>query len=153
MNPILLAKPQGGLRFFWNIDANVGAASPNIQDDVELIQFGYLLMSQAPAQPADLKAVLAQVKVGVPCTGSADDPLVKAIRAHQAAIGGTQDGHVSKIKTSSGVYLDPAGEHVFMLIRIVNNIFDATPNDFPRIDKHPKCPPALKASVLAAIVR
>src|SRR5262249_22185753 len=70
MNPILLAKPQGGLRFFWNIDANVGAASPNIQDDVELIQFGYLLMSQAPAQPADLKAVFAQVKVGVPCTGS-----------------------------------------------------------------------------------
>jgi 7-keto-8-aminopelargonate synthetase-like enzyme len=34
-----------------------------------------------------------------------------------------------------------------MLTTLENNILDMMPNDYPRIDKHPSCPPALKAAV------
>jgi hypothetical protein len=148
VSPILL-KRAAGMRMYWNLDGNVGVNSPNRTDDVQLCQFGYSIMAKAAATPAKLKPIFAQVKVGAPCTGLEDDPLIKAIRAHQADRGGTQDGHVSVIKAVSGVYHDAGGQHSFMLTAIINNIFDAMPNDFPRIDKHPACPPALKASIVA----
>ena len=61
--------------------------------------------------------------------------------------GGAKDGRVSVIPSSAGVYSDAGGKHSFLLISIVNNMFDAQPNDFPRIDKHPSCPAALKGVV------
>jgi len=149
----MLIQGTGGSKFFWNVDANVGAASPNNTDDVQLVQFGYFFKANAAATPPEIRPILAQVKVGIPCTGLEDDPLVKAIRAHQRTRAGTQDGHVSVIKTSNGVYFDATGGHAFMLISIVNNLFDAMPADFPRIDKHPQCPAALKATILASMNR
>ena len=150
VSPILLTSPKGQ-KFFWNIDANVGAISPNRTEDVQLVQLGYSIMANSATLSADLKAIFAKVQVGVQCTGKDDDPLVKAIRAHQAGRGGTQDGHVSVIKTTNGTYFDSSGGHTFMLTAIINNIFDAMPADFPRIDKHPSCPPALKAAVVASL--
>ena len=142
--PFLLKKENGEHKFFWNIDANVGVASPNRTDDVHLIQFGYFIMSTAEVTSADLKPIFAGVKVGVPCTGREDDPLVKAIRAHQRSRGGPQDGHVSKLSSDAAGF---APGRSFMLVAIMNNIFDATANDFPRIDRHPQCPPSVKIAV------
>ena len=139
-----IVKKETGDKFFWNIDANVGVASPNRVDDVHLIQFGYLIMSTAQATDPGLKPIFAAVKVGVPCTGREDDPLVKAIRAHQKGRGGPQDGHVSKLKTSETGF---APGHAFMLVAILNNIFDATAADFPRIDRHPLCPESVRTAV------
>ena len=137
------------MRFYWNIDGNVGVGSPNRPDDVQLVQFGYSFMAKATGTPAALKAALSQVVVGNACSGREDDPLVRAIRAHEAAHGGKQDGRVSVITVNSGVYHDSGSQHSFLLLSIVNNLFDAMPNDFPRIDKHPACPGVLRAAVVA----
>jgi hypothetical protein len=145
VSPILIKKAVG-MRFYWNIDANVGLNSPNKPDDVQLVQFGYALMAKTETDPA-LKAALAAVKIGTPCTGREDDLLVRAIRAHEVVHGGAKDGRVSVIPSSAGVYSDAGGKHSFLLISIVNNMFDAQPNDFPRIDKHPSCPAVLKGVV------
>ena len=155
VSAILVSRAAGRQTFFWNIDANVGLASPNKVDDVQLVQLGYFVWSKNdPGLTPDKKAAFAAVKVGVPCSGDEDDTLVQAIRAHQKDRGGTQDGHVSTIQASNGLYHDSGGErHGFMLIAIVNRIFDALPKDFPRIDKHPSCPPALKDAVLKVCVR
>jgi len=149
----ILLKKSGEQKFFWNIDANVGFRSANKTDDVQLVQLAYSVRATRSDIPAESKRAFAAVKIGAPCTGLGDDPLVVAIRVHQKDRGGTQDGHVSVIHTSNGVYHDSGGDHLFMLAALVNNIFDAMPADFPRIDKHPSCPPALKASVLNVCTR
>lgn len=149
VSPILIKKGDA-TRFYWNIDANVGAGSPNRNDDVQLVQLAYAIMATRPDTPPSDKAVYALVRPGSPCTGFEADPLVRAIRAHQARRGGTQDGHVSVIAANSGIYPYGAGAVVFMLIALVNTIFDAIPADFPRLDKHKACPPALRASVVKA---
>ena len=142
--PFLLKKENGEQKFFWNISANVGVSSPNRTDDVHLIQFGYFIMSTSKFTAPNLKPIFADVKVGAPCTGREDDPLIKAIRAHQKDRGGPQDGHVSSLKTSEAGF---APGRSFMLVAIMNNIFDATANDFPRIDRHPQCPQSVKIAV------
>ena len=149
VNAILLRRGETS-RFYWNIDANVGAGSPNRNDDVQLVQLAYAIMAARPDTPAGDKAVYALVRPGFPCTGLEADPLVRAIRTHQARRGGTQDGHVSVIAANSGIYPYGTGAAVFMLIALVNNIFDAMPANFPRLDKHKACPPALRASVVKA---
>jgi hypothetical protein len=152
VSAVLVKKP-GVQKFFWNLDANVGLASPNKTDDVQLVQLAYSIRARRLDLHPASKAAFAAVKVGAPCTGREDDPLVRAIRAHQRDRGGTQDGRVSTIRTTNGVYHDSGGEHSYMLTALINNIFDAMPDDFPRIDKHPSCPPALKASVLNVCAR
>lgn len=41
MVQIFIAKTPSGPRFFWNLGANVGVASPNIREDVQLVQFAF----------------------------------------------------------------------------------------------------------------
>ena len=129
--------------FFWNIDSNVGLNSPNKLEDVQLVQFGYFALGQNPKTDPAEKPVYAAVQPGAAYSGGQNDPLTKAILLHQKTRGGTQDGHVSVIK-GSGIY---DGKNTFMLIALDNNILDLT-RDYPRIDKHAKCPAALKAAVL-----
>ncbi len=148
VSPVMLQDKQKKL-IGWNVDANVGLASPNRDDDVQLVQLGYSIMANVMRFPPALRAIYAQVKPGTRCTGQRDDPLVKAIIAHQASRGGTQDGHVSTIRTASGAYTDMSGLHGYMLIALVNNIYDTMPHDIPRIDRLPSCPGALKAAIAA----
>lgn len=152
MSPILLDSIGGKKRFFWNVDANVGALSPNKPEDVHLIQFGYSLMSRLPTIDADLRVIYARVRVGVACTGREDDPLIQAIRAHQRKRGGTQDGHVSPIR-AGGQYSDSDGPHTFMLTAINNNVFDSAPRVYPRLDLISGCPTLVSAAVLAVFAR
>src|SRR5262245_18452306 len=142
--PFLLKKETGEHKFFWNLDENVGVASPNRPDDVHLVQFGYFIMSTSEFTQPDLKPTSANVKLGVPCTGREDDPLVQAIRADQKSRRGPQDDHVSKLRSDAPGF---APGRSFMLVAIMNNIFDATANDYPRIDLHLQCPPIVKTAV------
>lgn len=148
VSAFLLKRPQG-LRFFFNIDAHVGPGQPNKEADVQLVQFAYFAKSQTGNDPLLEKQVYAKVVPGAAYRGEVNDPLSNAIRLHQRMRGGTQDTRVSPI-TGNGIYLGSDGGHVFMLVALVNNIFDLIKGDYPRIDKHGKCPPALKAAVSAA---
>ena len=129
--------------FFWNIDANVGPGCPNKIEDVHLVQLAYASAAMNPALAPAERAVYAQVVVGAPYMGGANDPLTIAIRTHQKSRGGTQDGHVSPIGPS-GSY----GPMSYMLIPLNNNIRNSVSNPcWPRIDQHPKCSPILKEAV------
>jgi hypothetical protein len=135
--------PDGFDFFFWNIDANVGLFSPNIQEDVQLVQFGYFAASLNPHTTPDLKRIFAAVTPGAPYSGDQNDPLTLAIIANEKARGGTQDRHVSVIK-GTGFY----DSRLFMLAALGNHMRDLLRSDFPRLDKHPKCPLLVRAAVV-----
>ena len=144
--------PATANRFLWNIDGNVGVSSPNKKEDVELVQFGYFAMSQVLKSNAKVKAIAAAVVPGAGYSGAANDPLTLAILAHQQARGGTQDKHVSPVHGAVESYNAPDGPHTFMLTALMNNMSVLMPDDFPRIDKHPRCPAELKKVIRKLMV-
>lgn len=94
-------KKQGLVRHAWNIDGKVGLSSPNKEDDVQFVQFGYFCMlSKFPGLSAPEKTAFGAIVLGSRCTGVENDPLVLAIRAHQASRGGAQDGVVSPLSAT-----------------------------------------------------
>lgn len=132
--------------FVFNISANVGPNCPNQLEDVQLVQFGYFAMAHLGGlglEPEMISAAKAVV-VGAPYSGSPNDPLTIAIKLHERLIGGTQDGHVSVLRVAGLSYY---GTHLPMLARLQNDIRAFLKGDFPRIDKHPKCPAELAASI------
>ena len=64
VSPILIRKGDA-TRFYWNIDANVGAGSPNRNDDVQLVQLAYAVMATKPDTPAGDKAICDGERIGV----------------------------------------------------------------------------------------
>jgi hypothetical protein len=151
VSPLLLTGPKGP-RFFFNIDGNVGPKSPNRTTDVQLVQLGYLAMLQNPANQSVLttaeRQAYANISPGAKYSGSPSDPLSLAIRAHEASRGGTQDGHVSAMKNSA--FYD--AHHFFMVAALNNSLRDVMQGDYPRIDKHKKCPIDLRNSVLSILL-
>jgi hypothetical protein len=137
--------------FFFNLTANVGVNSPNKSEDVQLVQFGYLALAQnrLSSVPAELITAASAVVPGAPYSGGPNDPLTLAIKTDERTRGGTQDGHISVIH--GNVSYD--GSHIFLLARLVNNISLFAETVFPRIDKHPRCPPQLAAAVRRSFVR
>ena len=135
--------------FAFNIDASVGINSPNRRVDVELVQFGYFALSRNPKANPTVKAFAKDVMPGAPYSGVDNDPLTLAIQEHQIQRGGTRDGHVSPVTGSSGMYSTIDGPHTFQLLVLVNNMRDLLGRDFPRIDKHERCPQALRDAVAA----
>ena len=138
----IVVEDTGGPAFFWNLDANVGLNSPNRLDDVQLVQFGFKCMLKTPqgvlTSPLtpDEVATFSAVRVGPPCTGREDDPLVRAIRAHEKFTGGQQDGRVTVKPPNANFY---GGTHRFIIIGLVVAIRDLTGDTFPRFDRHPDC--------------
>jgi len=143
----VIATLSTGRVYFMNLDSNVGISSPNLTEDVQLVQFGFLAMSANASFPPADRAIYAAVVPGAGYNGSPTDPLTLAIKRHQASRGGTQDGHVS-VMTGNMVYGDATGKHTFQMVALMNNIRDFTAGLYPRIDRHARCP-----SVLAAKVR
>jgi hypothetical protein len=143
----IFSTPFGNVdKFFFNISGNVGPNCPNKPEDVQLVQFAYFAMAQnkLPEIPPDLMAAAGAVVPGAPYSGSPNDPLTIAIRADERARGGTQDGHISVVRGNLQTY---SADNFYLLVRLVNHIRKLLGKDFPRIDKHPKCPPQLAASV------
>src|SRR5262249_44185809 len=91
----------------------------------------------------DIKQAAAQVVPGAPYSGAPNDPLTVAIKVHQKAAGGPQDGHVSPIRGD----LQYDADHHYMLAVMMNFIGGMMAPEFPGIANHPKCPPALALSV------
>ena len=146
VKPFLVPRGDGSSRLSWNLDANVGLFSPNRQDDVELVQLGYVAMSANPASGIDpgLRTMISQIVVGERCTGRQDDKLVKIIFAHQKGRGTIADGHVSALHGDM-FSVD------FTLNPLLNGLSDTMPGEYPRIEKHPRCGGALRASVLKGV--
>lgn len=139
---------QAGSHFSWNLSKPVGFACPNQRDDVHLVQFAYKLMGKNAAvpMPGDLRSLLGGLRVGVDCTGREDDQLVIAIRAHQRSrkAGGAQDGKVSVMAGSDEFYKE---DRAFIIALLNNNLFDAAPETYPRIDKIAGCPTTVQEAV------
>ena len=135
-------------RFFWNVSAKVGAKSPNKPDDVQLVQLGYLCAAADTFYDAALRATFAAVVPGAPYSGQENDPLTRAIRAHEKERGGAQDGHVSVLTTLTNASYD--GAHTFLIVSLNFHLRKCLPGNFPRLDKHPRCPSLLRAAVNAA---
>jgi hypothetical protein len=137
--------------FFWNINQNVGPKSPNQPEDVQLVQFGYFAMAPVVydmfKNGDDIKPIFAAVTPGATYDGAPNDPLTLAIRAHQKFRGGTQDGHVSAMKAGTTLY---PGGYLYMMRDFTIAMVRLMKNEFPRIDKHPKCPPLVRDGVKRA---
>lgn len=130
-------------RFCWNVEGHVGPGCPNRPEDVQLVQFGYWCTARNPKagnSPSEQAAYDAVIP-GAPYTGSPADPLSIAIREHQKARGGTQDGRVSPIPGNQPGY----GPTSWMIVPLSNNIYDTMRDIWPCLHKSPKCPPALAA--------
>lgn len=149
MTSPLINKDARGIKFFWNIGAKVGAKAPNKLVDVQLVQLGYHCMVRSPVNAGRLTSAeaeaFANIKPGPGCTGAEGDPLVRAIRAHEASRGGTQDGFVSQLAQGHIAYVSTSGKLALILVALNNSIKDILGDKYPRIDLHPACPGDLKA--------
>ncbi len=129
--------------FVWNISANVGLHSPNIAEDVQLVQFGFFAASRKPNQEPELIPKFAAVRPGEVYSGGQNDPLTLAILAYERALLRPQDAHVSVIRGQN--FLAAFG--TFMMVQLDWDIRILMQADYPRLDKHPSCPPLLRAVV------
>lgn len=149
MKPHLL--PAGnGYHFQWNLDQSVGKGGSNsCREDVSYIQFYYTKAAQSSLIDPSRAAIYGQVKVTGTCTGRDDDPLVKAIIAHQTFLRHPNiDGRVSVAHGSGKV-----GSNAFFVFRLGARFADMFPNEWPRIDKIPRCPDVVKKAVMNCIPR
>jgi len=129
-------------RFYWNVEQHVGVGGANKTDDVHLVQLGYFCMAlvKAPEVPAEMIAVAAKIKPGDSYGGGPNEDLSVAIKLHQKLRGGVQDGVISPATGNAGQY----APHLFwMIISLDHNIADQLGNNWPHLDKHPRCTAAL----------
>lgn len=141
----------GSLQHFqWNLSSSVGKGGQNnIGTDVSYIQWYYTLAAAHPLTPPDRKAVYAGVSVTGSCRGTADDPLVKAILAHQTALRHPYiDGRIS-VATDDG----RVGDLAFFILRLGARLSDMYPNVWPRLDLIPGCPVGVAEVVRSCIPR
>lgn len=152
VSPLILTQPGKGQRFLFNIGANVGPRCPNDQADVQFVQLGYYAMVRDPKNSSLIsaaeRAALMRVVPGASYSGAAQDPLTLAIAAHEKSRGGAQDGHVSVVKGNGGY----DGQHAFIVVVLNLSLVDTMRGDYPRLDKHPKCPSLLRSKILSILV-
>ena len=149
MKPHLL--PAGnGYHIQWNLDKSVGkGASNSSREDVTYIQWYYTLAAESPLIDRARAAIYAQVRITGTCTGRDDDPLVKAIIAHQTFLRHPViDGRVSVAHGNGKV-----GSNAFFVFRLGARLADMYPNEWPRLDKIKKCPDGVKKAVARCIPR
>ena len=135
-------------RFAFNLDGHVGPGQKNVLEDVQLVQFCFYCLSKdstATMTPAQ-RQVYAAVRPGNAFSGLASDPLSIAIRTLQGAKGGTQDGIVSALPANSTTSYD-GGRYYRMLSFLLSSAYMITSETWPRMDKHPVCPQALRKKI------
>lgn len=150
-----MAKFENDQGFFeFNLTADVGKASPNRLDDVELVRFGYFCLGRNPQATQitpRLKAALQRMK----SNGPHGPDLQEVIDAHQQARGGTQDGKVSigKAQIRKGQSLRYDDKHSWIIYILTANMFSNNPDGFPRIDQEIDAGNAISATVAEMFVR
>lgn len=138
-------------KFFWELNSNVGINSPNGVEDVQLVQLGYINLAKSNLAfvTPDLKEIFGKVKPGDTYKPVESDPLTIAIRAHQKARGGPQDGHVSVVTSKTGNYTENGETHIFMAVTLIVAIAQQNASKWPRLDLIDKCPTKLAELVKA----
>jgi hypothetical protein len=151
VSPLILTEPGKGPRFLFNIGGNVGPGCPNEQSDVQFVQLGYYAMVRDPKNSslltAEERTALGKIVPGAAYSGAPQDPLTLAIKAHERSRGGTQDGHVSVVR-SGGTY----GKHTYIVVALNLSLVDTLKGDYPRLDKHPRCPVFLGSRIQKILV-
>ena len=135
-------------KFYFNLDGNVGVASQNNRDDAQLVQLGYFCMARNPqvrSKHPDMVELALKVQPGAIYHGDRDDPLTLAIRKHEQLKGGTQDGRVSKIQSEATATYSQGNRHIILIL--CELIAEHNPDIYPRIERHPQCPPLLAEQV------
>jgi hypothetical protein len=132
----------------WNIDCSVGRGGQNsLAADVKYIQWYYNTAATNAETPAERREIYRQVQVTGKCTGNDNDPLVRAILAHQRALSHpTIDGRVSVAR--SGVKI---GDTAFFVLRIGARLARMFPQQWPRLDLIPTCPAEVAAQAKACV--
>ncbi len=131
--------------FFFNVSAHVGAGRANHLDDVELVRFGYLAARESKnPSGVDFRADMAAVLVNLKPSGPFGPDLDATIRHHLIVRGGIQDGCISPITNSSINYR----VNIWVIAELGLKIQQFMPENFPRLDKHPQCGPALRSACL-----
>ena len=138
---IILTGKQGGGQFFWTVDKDVGPASPNLVEDVQLVQLGFSALAASPNVSKQENAVFTAVLVGKVYSGGASDPLTIAIRLLLKQLGGTQDGKISSIKSGTGLY--DKVPHTWAVRILSIRISEVLGTNWPHLDRHPQCPDKL----------
>jgi hypothetical protein len=150
MTPYLHPVPNGA-HFHWNLNCSVGkGGSNNLPCDVAYIQWYYTLAARHPETPPDRQAIYSRVQVTGACRGTADDPLVQAIVAHQTRLNHPRvDGRIN-VAHGSGKVSDSAA---FFIIRLGARFANMHPGHWPRLDHIPGCPPLVALAVREALPR
>ncbi len=133
--------------FMFNIHSHVGTGMPNRLDDVEFCRLACFVMRKLAVteNPKSVPLVAAIAKVQP--SGPFGPDLDAAIRAHQAYQGGSQDGRVSPL-TSPVMAETGYGSGKMWLVSIYDgNLSKQLPGSYPRLELHPMCGAALRASV------
>ena len=136
---------------WWNLTVQVGLASPNNPDDVQLVQFGFFCMGPPTSRISDPqnRIVYARVVPGSPFTPGPNEPLSLAISTLEFGHGVTQrDRRINPFPPTGYTYQDRSGRHPFMIGYLLNSMYDSVgPDNWPRLDRHPNCPPLVAAAV------
>ena len=140
--------------FEFNLTTDVGKASPNRLDDVELVRYGYFCLGrnrQVTQITPRLRTALQRMR----SVGVYGSDLQEVIDAHQQARGGTQDGKVSvgKAQARKGQSLRYDDIHSWIIYILTANMANNNPDGFPRIDQEIEAGDAISATVAAMFVR
>jgi hypothetical protein len=113
-----------------------------------LVQFGYFFLGRNPAKTAGKytpqeMAAIKSIVPGETYSGAYTDKLSVAIRAQQRVRGGTQDGRVSPVQSSAGVYAEGL---TWMIIALCNHIKDLNLQQWPVLHRMTGCPSQLAAA-------
>lgn len=138
-----------GMSFYFNLTTPVGKGYPNARaDDVSFVQFCFIAgAASALPPPPDVQKVWSQVKI----TGVTDEATLAGIRAWQAfrrqRFGAIvdADGIISVARTASGLYASGGMSYDIVHVNLVALV--ATASIWPRLDKDPRCTPALGAAI------
>ena len=127
-----------GPKFMWNLDSSVGkGGSNNDPCDVSFIQWYYVLAADFHLTDEDRKILYRKVQTTGICNGMDADPLVQAIVAQQRNLNHPQaDGKVSVVQGTGKV-----GESAYFLLRLEARFAVMYPDQWPRLDLIPRCPP------------
>jgi hypothetical protein len=142
--------PNPTLPVYFNVDAVVGAQpAENRTEDVLLVQFAFhVLASSTMAQtPPEVMAAARNVSM----TGTCDQATIDAIRAYQTAMRGFRPGQVAdgRVSPSRGGY--SYGE-IWIIVQLNESMQGRHIDLWPRIDRIPGCPQALREMVIRQVV-
>jgi hypothetical protein len=145
MHVLVPKHPTSIVPIFFNIDTSVGEKGQNSNpEDILLVQFLLRTLAESATSSSPTGETRRQRLLKVPVTGVCDNLTVDGIRAWQE---GRHDGSRASIvdgraDSARDVFYVKDGEWT---IADLNGMFRMLfPNIWPRLQDHPKCPPAIK---------